>query len=51
MNFELCLRFSAGIGRTGTFIVIDIIINQIQAQGKYQIRVQDGYQNHVQVGY
>ena len=30
---------SAGIGRTGTFIVIDTLINMIKEQGKYSLHI------------
>ena len=31
---QMISHFSAGIGRTGTFIVIDMILNQIREQGE-----------------
>ena len=36
----IVVHCSAGIGRTGTFIVIDILINLITYQGRYTVTLQ-----------
>ena len=32
-----CFRCSAGIGRTGTFIIVDLLLNKIAREGAYNI--------------